>query len=143
MSGFTGTKTMDYLSKRLNQQGVKASRAKRPVINSLKNDSPYFNTARINKTAEREEAQMNMNANVQTQAVMEDFNFGQMRHFTTHFNFVMTTFPPGPRRDKMLSKMMTQLEECFGIPWFNNETFNAKYPFLIKMYRAISEARAL
>lgn len=46
-------------------------------------------------------------------------------------------------RDERLANLMTDMEQAYGIPALNNEEYNKKNPFVIAMYRAVSEARSI
>lgn len=67
--------------------------------------------------------------------------FGEMRKWTERFNQILG----GAQclKDKRLASLMTDMEQAYGIPFLNDEEYNRKNPFVIQMYRAASEARAL
>lgn len=46
-------------------------------------------------------------------------------------------------KDVRLANMMTDMERLYNIPALNNEEFNKENPFVIAMYRAVSEARSI
>lgn len=46
-------------------------------------------------------------------------------------------------KDERLAILMTDMERLYNIPALNNEEFNKENPFVIAMYRTVSEARSL
>ena len=44
-------------------------------------------------------------------------------------------------RDARLANMMTDLESAYNIPMLRDESYNAKHPFVMQLYRTVSEER--
>lgn len=68
-----------------------------------------------------------------------DMTTGEMRIWTERFNQILG----GAQclKDKRLAQLMTDLERAYSIPVLNNEEYNQKNPFVVQLYRAVSEAR--
>lgn len=71
----------------------------------------------------------------------DNMTFGEMLEWTKRFNQILNGMPElvGGR----LAQMMTDLEQAYSIPFLNNEEWNKRNPFVLSLYRAVSEARAL
>ena len=67
--------------------------------------------------------------------------FGEMRQWTERFNQILG----GAQclKDKRLAQLMTDLEQAYNIPILNNEDYNRENPFVVQLYRAVSEARSI
>jgi len=68
-----------------------------------------------------------------------DMTFGEMRIWTERFNQILGG--DQTLKDKRLAQLMTDLEHAYSIPILNNEEYNRKNPFVVSLYRAVSEAR--
>ena len=66
--------------------------------------------------------------------------FGEMKAWTERFNQILG----GAQclKDKRLANLMTDLEQAYDIPILNDEEYNRKNPFVVQLYRAVSEARS-
>lgn len=67
--------------------------------------------------------------------------FGEMLGFTKRFQDIMKCCETSELKTKRLSRLMTDLEIAYGIPSLKDEKFEKENPYLIKLYRTISEAR--
>lgn len=66
---------------------------------------------------------------------------GEMLEFTKRFKEIMDR--NSDTKDERLANLMTDLELAYEIPALNDEEFNKKNPFVMSLYRAVSEARSL
>ena len=64
---------------------------------------------------------------------------GEMLKWTERFNQILGGAQT--LRDKRLANLMTDLEQAYDIPILNDEEYNRKNPFVVQLYRAVSEAR--
>lgn len=66
--------------------------------------------------------------------------FGEMLKWTERLNQILG----GTQclKDKRLAQLMTDLERAYNIPILNDEEYNQKNPFVVQLYRAVSEARS-
>ena len=64
---------------------------------------------------------------------------GEMLKWTERFNQILG----GAQclKDKRLAQLMSDLEQAYGIPILNDEEYNRENPFVVQLYRAVSEAR--
>lgn len=67
--------------------------------------------------------------------------FGEMRAWTNRFKNILEV--GGELKDNRLSSLMTDLETAYNIPFLNDDEYNKRNPFVVKLYRAVSEARGL
>ena len=44
-------------------------------------------------------------------------------------------------RDARLANLMSDLETAYNIPMLQDESYNAKHPFVMQLYRTVSEER--
>lgn len=65
--------------------------------------------------------------------------FGEMRQWTERFNQILGGAQT--LKDKRLANLMTDLEQAYDIPILNDEEYSRKNPFVVQLYRAVSEAR--
>lgn len=65
--------------------------------------------------------------------------FGEMRQWTERLNQILG----GAQclKDKRLANLMTDLEQAYGIPILRDQEFEKENPFVVQLYRAVSEAR--
>jgi len=68
-----------------------------------------------------------------------DMTTGEMRIWTERFNQILGGAQT--LKDKRLAQLMTDLERAYSIPFLNDEEYNQKNPFVVSLYRAVSEAR--
>lgn len=68
-------------------------------------------------------------------------NFGEMLEFTNRFQDIMKCCETSELKTKRLSRLMTDLEIAYGIPSLKDEKFEKENPYLMQLYRTISEAR--
>lgn len=66
---------------------------------------------------------------------------GEMLKWTERFNQILG----GAQclKDKRLAQLMSDLEQTYNIPILNNEDYNRENPFVVQLYRAVSEARSI
>jgi len=65
----------------------------------------------------------------------------EMLKFTKRFKEIMEH--NSDTKDERLANLMTDLERAYGIPALNDEEFNKKNPFVMSLYRTVSDARSL
>jgi hypothetical protein len=66
---------------------------------------------------------------------------GEMLIYTNRFKEIMNG--PNSLRDSRLANLMSDLEIAYHIPASRNENFEKQNPFLMQLYRTVSEARKL
>lgn len=66
---------------------------------------------------------------------------GEMLIYTSRFKEIMN----GSKslRNSRLANLMSDLEQAYAIPSTRNEKFEKENPFLMQLYRTISEARSI
>lgn len=64
---------------------------------------------------------------------------GEMLGWTKRFNQILGGAQT--LKDKRLAQLMTDLERAYNIPLLNDEEWNKRNPFVVQLYRAVSEAR--
>lgn len=64
---------------------------------------------------------------------------GEMLGWTKRFNQILGGAQT--LKDKRLAQLMSDLEQAYNIPILNDEEYNLKNPFVVQLYRAVSEAR--
>lgn len=64
---------------------------------------------------------------------------GEMLQWTERFNQILGGAQT--LKDKRLANLMTDLEQAYGIPILRDQEFEKENPFVVQLYRAISEAR--
>lgn len=66
---------------------------------------------------------------------------GEMLKWTERFNQILG----GAQclKDKRLAQLMTDLKQAYNIPILNDEEYNRENPFVVHLYRAVSEARSV
>jgi hypothetical protein len=67
---------------------------------------------------------------------------GEMLGYTKRFNEIMDSSLSNEMKDRRLSALMTDMEVTYNIPMFRNEEFEKRNPFVMQMYRTVSEARS-
>jgi len=67
--------------------------------------------------------------------------FGEMKAWTERFHSICSGYPG--LRDQRLANMMTDLEHAYGIPALQNDLYEASNPFVMQLYRTVSEERDL
>lgn len=68
--------------------------------------------------------------------------FGEMLGFTKRFRNIMNGTGSNQFRDIRLASMMTDLELAYGIrPFIQEEAFEQDNPYLMQLYRTVSEAK--
>lgn len=68
---------------------------------------------------------------------------GEMLKYTNRLNEILTSPAPNRIKDIRLSNLMTDLEQAYNIPVFRNREFERENPFVMRLYRTVSEARSL
>lgn len=68
--------------------------------------------------------------------------FGEMRLYTKRFNNIVDSNAPKVVKDARLANLMSDLERAYNIPMLRNENFEKQNPFIMQLYRTVSEARA-
>lgn len=66
---------------------------------------------------------------------------GEMMAWTERFVEIMESNERV--RDQRLASLMTDLEQCYKIPCINDEGYNKANPYIVQLYRTVSEARFL
>jgi len=64
---------------------------------------------------------------------------GEMLGLTDRFKEIISF--NSAEQGERLANLMTDMEVAYDIPILNNESFNKRNPFVIAMYRTISNAR--
>lgn len=67
--------------------------------------------------------------------------FGEILEFTKRLNSILDSSAPSRIKDIKLANLMTDLELDYQIPMLNDEEFNKSNPYVIQLYRTVSEAR--
>ena len=67
--------------------------------------------------------------------------FGEMRKWTERFNQILGGAQT--LKDKRLANLMTDLEQAYGIPILRDQEFEKENPFVVQLYRAVSESRSI
>lgn len=68
---------------------------------------------------------------------------GEMLIYTNRFKEIISSSIPSRIKDQRLSNLMTDLEQAYDIPILQNENFEKENPFVMQLYRTISEARSI
>jgi len=66
---------------------------------------------------------------------------GEMLIYTNRFKEIMNG--SNSLRDSMLANLMSDLENAYLIPASRNENFEKENPFVMQLYRTVSEARSI
>lgn len=66
-----------------------------------------------------------------------------LKEYEQKYGILMDSDMPIDRRDRQLSKLMTQIEKSFKIPSINDERWNSHNKEVIELYRKISNSRSL
>lgn len=69
--------------------------------------------------------------------------FGEMLCLTNRLNSIINSNADTDTKDMRLANLMTDLERAYNIPMFRNEHFERRNPFLMQLYRTVSDARVL
>lgn len=72
-----------------------------------------------------------------------DITVGEMLHYTKRFKEIINSNASTYIKNVRLAALMTDLERAYQIPMFRNEAFEREHPFLMMLYRTVSEARCL
>jgi len=67
---------------------------------------------------------------------------GEMLGFINRFKEITDSSLSNEMKDRRLSALMTDMEVTYNIPMFRNEEFEKRNPFIMQMYRTVSEARS-
>jgi len=66
---------------------------------------------------------------------------GEMLGYTKRLNAILGGYMG--LRDQRLSQLMTDLEQAYNIPMLKDEQFEKENPFLMSLYRAVSDERSI
>ncbi|MEK4181754.1 hypothetical protein NSQ61_20135 [Aeribacillus sp. FSL K6-1121] len=66
---------------------------------------------------------------------------GEMLMFTKRFKNILSSKTPQSIKDARLANLMSDLERAYNIPMLRNENFEKQNPFVMQLYRTVSEAR--
>lgn len=69
--------------------------------------------------------------------------FGEMLTYTNRLKEIIYSNAPRFIKDRRLANLMTDLEQAYGIPVLRNIEFEKENPFLMQLYRTVSEARSI
>lgn len=69
--------------------------------------------------------------------------FGEMLTYTNRLKEINCSNAPQFIRDRRLANLMTDLERSYGIPALRNEEFEKENPFVMQLYRTVSEERSI
>lgn len=68
---------------------------------------------------------------------------GEMLQYTNRLKEILESNAPLFIKDRRLANLMTDLEQAYGIPILRDQEFEKENPFLMQLYRTISEARSI
>jgi len=68
---------------------------------------------------------------------------GEMLQYTNRLKEILASNAPRFIKDRRLANLMTDLEQAYGIPVLRNIEFEKENPFLMQLYRTVSEARSI
>lgn len=66
---------------------------------------------------------------------------GEMLSWTSRFNDIISRSVDIEMQDRRLGIMMADLEKTYGIPAERNVNFEKENPYVIQLYRTVSDAR--
>ncbi|WAA10313.1 hypothetical protein [Fervidibacillus albus] len=66
---------------------------------------------------------------------------GEMLAYTKRFKEIMRC--SSSLRDLRLASLMNDLEQAYEIPALRNKEFEKQHPFVMQLYKTVSEARSL
>lgn len=66
---------------------------------------------------------------------------GEMLQYTNRLKEILASNAPQFIKDRRLANLMTDLEQAYGIPILRDQEFEKENPFVMQLYRTISEAR--
>ncbi|WNF33804.1 hypothetical protein RI196_03720 [Aeribacillus composti] len=66
---------------------------------------------------------------------------GEMLQYTNRFKEIMNG--PNSLRDSRLVILMSDLEQAYNIPTLRDQEFEKQNPYLMQLYRTVSEARSI
>lgn len=69
--------------------------------------------------------------------------FGEMLQYTNRLKEILESNAPQCIKDRRLANLMTDLEQAYNIPILRDQDFEKANPFLMQLYRTVSEAREL
>lgn len=69
--------------------------------------------------------------------------FGEMLQYTNRLKEILESNAPQSIKDRRLANLMTDLEQAYGIPILRDQEFEKENPFVMQLYRTISEARSI
>ncbi|RAK21111.1 hypothetical protein B0I26_10363 [Anoxybacillus vitaminiphilus] len=68
---------------------------------------------------------------------------GEMLQYTNRLKEIVGCNCPDQVKNVRLANLMTDLESAYGIPATRDEQFEKQKPFVMQLYRAVSEARSI
>jgi hypothetical protein len=66
---------------------------------------------------------------------------GEMLMFTKRFKNILSSKTPQNIKDARLANLLSDLERAYNIPVLRNIEFEKENPFVMQLYRTVSEAR--
>jgi|GEM_PF-1286151 len=66
---------------------------------------------------------------------------GEMLQYTNRLKEIIHSNAPQFIKDRRLANLMTDLEQAYNIPTLRDQEFEKENPFVMQLYRTISEAR--
>lgn len=69
--------------------------------------------------------------------------FGEMLAWTNRLKGIVSCDCPDQVKNARLANLMTDLEQAYQIPSLRNESFEKANPFVMQLYRTVSEARGI
>jgi len=67
---------------------------------------------------------------------------GEMLMFTKRFKNILEANTPQVVKDARLANLMSDLESAYNIPMLRSKNFEKQNPFVMQLYRTVSEARS-
>jgi len=69
--------------------------------------------------------------------------FGEMLTYTNRLKEIIYSNAPQFIRDRRLANLMSDIEQAYNIPTLRDQEFEKENPFVMQLYRAVSEARSI
>ncbi|WAA10815.1 hypothetical protein [Fervidibacillus albus] len=68
---------------------------------------------------------------------------GEMLQYTNRLKEILSSHAPVAIKDRRLANLMNDLEQAYEIPALRNKNFEKQHPFVMQLYKTVSEARSL
>ncbi|MBP3037952.1 hypothetical protein J9303_00325 [Bacillaceae bacterium Marseille-Q3522] len=68
---------------------------------------------------------------------------GEMLAYQTRLKAILKSKLSQAQKDRRLASLMSDLETGYSIPMLRNEKFEAENPFVMMLYKTVSEARSI